>query len=91
MFYTEIHIKGTLNPSWADWFEELQISVCENGRTILCGNLPDRSAVYGILSRLSNLGITLISVTCEEAAAIELNLDEDPLSIDKGIDLQAKK
>ncbi|MBE0695444.1 MAG: hypothetical protein IH586_00820 [Anaerolineaceae bacterium] len=61
----EIHIKNRLDPDWADWFEEMQIEY-RQGSTILYGNLPDKSAVYGILSRLSSLGITLISVTCQE-------------------------
>ena len=66
MFHTEIHIKGKLDPSWADWFEEMQVQDGNAGNTVLCGDLPDRSAVYGVLSRLSNLGITLISVSCRE-------------------------
>lgn len=63
MIRTEIHIKGKLDSSW---FEEMQYQVNSSGDTILVGDLPDKSAVYGMLSRLSNLGITLISVTCHE-------------------------
>ncbi len=66
MFYTVIHIKGNLNPAWADWFEEMQVSSADGGCTVLRGILPDISAVYGIISRLSSLGITLISVHCNE-------------------------
>ncbi len=66
MFNTEIHIKGKLGQNWAGWFEEMQIEEGTGGETILYGNLPDKSAVYGILSRLSSLGITLISVNCRE-------------------------
>jgi hypothetical protein len=66
MFHTEIHIKGQLNPSWSDWFEEMRVRVNFSGDTILSGNLRDKSAVYGIISRLSSLGITLVSVTCRE-------------------------
>lgn len=66
MFLTEIRIKGKLEPDWSDWFEELKVQVNSSGDTILIGSLIDKSAVYGIISRLSSLGFTLISVTCEE-------------------------
>jgi len=66
MFHTEIHIKGMLDPNWSDWFEAMQMQANLSGDTVLCGDLPDKSAVYGVLSRLSSLGITLISVTCQE-------------------------
>jgi hypothetical protein len=66
MFHTEICIKGMLDPNWSDWFEDMQIQADVSGDTLLHGDLPDRSAVYGIITRLSSLGITLISVTCQE-------------------------
>ena len=66
MFKTEIYIKGYLDPTWVDWFGDLQVRTDEEGNLILFGNLPDRSAVYGVISRLSSLGITLISVQCNE-------------------------
>lgn len=69
MYQTEIHIKGRLNPSWADWFEGLAVQESgqqESGQheTILHGELPDMASVYGVISRLGSLVITLISVTC---------------------------
>lgn len=66
MIQTKIQIKGVLDPSWADWFGELEIQSNHSGDTILTGNLPDKSAVYGVVSRLSSLGITLVSMTCQE-------------------------
>jgi hypothetical protein len=66
MYQTEIHVKGKMNPNWADWFEELQVRDSDSDETILTGNLPDMAAIYGILSRLSSLVIPLISVTCRE-------------------------
>ena len=66
MFVTEVHIKEKLNPNWADWFEGMQVQVGPDGNTVLCGSLPDRAAVYGVLSRLGSLGITLVSVTCRD-------------------------
>ncbi len=66
MFHTEIHIKGKLDPNWSDWFEDMKVLEEPAGDTLLCGDLPDKSAVYGVISRLGSLGITLISVTCRE-------------------------
>jgi hypothetical protein len=66
MIYTKIQVKGILDPSWADWFGDMEIFLDPSGDTFLTGNLPDKSAVYGMVSRLSSLGITLISLTCQE-------------------------
>lgn len=66
MYHTEIHIKGRIDPNWSDWFEDMKVLEAPSGTTILCGLLPDKSAIYGVISRLSRLGITLISVTCQE-------------------------
>lgn len=66
MFQTEILIKGKLHPDWSEWFEEMRISTSQTGDTLLLGTLPDQSAVYGVISRLSSLGITLLSVSCHE-------------------------
>jgi len=66
MYQTEIHVKGKINPKWADLFEELQVRDESSDETILIGVLPDMAAIYGVLSRLSNLVIPLISVTCRE-------------------------
>ena len=66
MFYTKIKIKGKLDQNWSDWFEALQVLENQSGDTVIFGNLPDRSAVYGVISRLSSIGITLISVSCQE-------------------------
>jgi hypothetical protein len=65
MVITEIHIKGKLDPGWSDWFEEMQIESSKE-ETVLRGSLPDQSSVYGVISRLSSLGLTLISLTCRE-------------------------
>lgn len=68
MFQTEIHIKEKLDPNWSDWFNDMKVLEGPSGDTTLYGNLPDKSAIYGVISRLSSLGITLISVSCQEEA-----------------------
>jgi hypothetical protein len=60
--YYEIRVIGHLECNWADWFDGFTISNLENGEAVLSGLLPDQAALYGILNRISNLGIPLISV-----------------------------
>lgn len=60
--YYEIHIKEHLDDRWADWFNGLDISLEEDGSTILSGPLADQAALHGILKKVRDLGLTLISV-----------------------------
>jgi hypothetical protein len=60
-FY-QIRIKGHLDDTLASWFEDLTISNQENGEALLSGHIQDQAALHGILNRISNLGLTLISV-----------------------------
>ena len=58
----QIRVKGHLDATLAGWFEELTISNLEGGDAVLSGHLPDQAALQGVLNRISNLGLTLISV-----------------------------
>ncbi|MFC2027906.1 hypothetical protein ACFLU3_04385 [Chloroflexota bacterium] len=58
----EIRVEGHLGGHWADWFAGWQILHDEDEATLLRGEVVDQSALYGILSRLSGLNLTLISV-----------------------------
>jgi hypothetical protein len=60
-FY-EIRIAGHLDAHWADWFDGMSITLEENGNTILSGLVPDQPALYGILRRVRDLGLPLVSV-----------------------------
>lgn len=64
-FY-EIRVKGHLDPSWSDWFDGLTITHEDNGETLLAGTLTDQAALHGLLNRVSDLGIPLISVNTVE-------------------------
>jgi hypothetical protein len=66
MYRTEIHVRGKINPNWSDWFGELQMQSTSSDETLLLGELPDMSAVYGVISRLGSLVIPLVSVVCVE-------------------------
>ena len=58
----EIRIKGHLGSQWIDWFEGLTITLEEDGHTILTGQILDEAALHGLLKRVRDLGIPLISV-----------------------------
>lgn len=66
--YYEIKIKGHLNPGWTDWFDGFTVAHLDNDVTLLFGWLPDQSALYGLLKRVRDLNLTLISVTSESPA-----------------------
>lgn len=58
----QIRVNGHLDDALASWFEGLTISNQEDGDALLTGHIQDQSALHGILNRISNLGLTLISV-----------------------------
>ena len=60
-FY-EIRIEGHLDAQWQDWFDNLSIIREEDGITLLSGSVPDQPALYGILRRIRDLGLPLVSV-----------------------------
>jgi hypothetical protein len=60
--YYEIRIKGHLDPYWADWFAGLQLTHQEPDETLLSGLLPDQAALHGLLERIRDLNLTLLSV-----------------------------
>ena len=57
----EIRIKGHLGPEWADWFEGLGITLEDNGDTLLTGPVVDQAALHGLLKKVRDLGMPLIS------------------------------
>jgi hypothetical protein len=57
----QIHIRGKLDPKWSEWFAGFSITHT-NGETVLQGSVPDQSALYGILAKIHDLGLTLIRV-----------------------------
>jgi hypothetical protein len=58
----EIRIKGLLDRRWSSWFEGLTITALDNGETLLAGPVVDQAALYGVLRKVRDLGIPLLSV-----------------------------
>ncbi|MCP5099850.1 MAG: hypothetical protein GY943_30205 [Chloroflexi bacterium] len=63
----QITVKGTLDESWSDWFDQLTITQSSNGTTILTGGIADQSRLLAILTRLHSMNLTLL--------ALETNLE----------------
>lgn len=58
----EIRLKGHLDGRWAAWFDGLSLSRASDGTTILRGPIPDQAALHGLLQRVRDTGLSLVSV-----------------------------
>jgi hypothetical protein len=58
----EIRLKGHLDDRWAAWFDGLSLSRESDGTTILWGSIPDQAALHGLLQRVRDTGLSLVSV-----------------------------
>ena len=58
----QIKIDGHLRPQWTEWFEGLTITLETDGATLLTGPVIDQAALYGLLKKVRDTGLTLIAV-----------------------------
>lgn len=58
----QITLKGHLQDDWSDWFDGLSLRCDETGNTLLTGDVVDQAQLYGLLKRIRDAGIELISV-----------------------------
>ncbi len=63
----EICLKGRLDSSWAEWLGGMSLTHSNDGTTVLAGPVADQVALHGLLQKLRDLGVTLISVNENEA------------------------
>lgn len=59
----QIRVRGHLGPQWAEWFGDLVVTTEDNGDTFLTGPVVDQAALHGLLRRVRDLGLPLLSVT----------------------------
>jgi hypothetical protein len=59
----EIRLEGRLEPRWSTWFDGFTVTACGDGTTILRGPVVDQAALHGLLNRVRDLGLPLLSVT----------------------------
>jgi len=58
----EIRVQGRIDEHWSDWFDDLTIAHTDEDETILSGAVADQAALYGLLAKLRDLGLHLLSV-----------------------------
>ncbi len=66
MLHIEITVMKRIDFNWSEWFEGLTIRHTDQGETILSGTVADQAALYGLLAKLRNLGLPLVSVNSVE-------------------------
>ena len=69
----QIRVKGHLvDQPWSDWFQELTITLEENGEMLLTGSIVDQAALHGLLKKVRDLGMPLLSVNRVEPGQQDL-------------------
>lgn len=71
----QIRIKGHLNEQWVDWFEGMNITLEEDGNTLLTGPVIDQAALHGLLKKVRDAGMTLLSVNQYYSTKGEISMD----------------
>lgn len=88
-FY-EIRIKGHLDAQWMTWFDGLTITLEEDGETLLSGSIADQAALHGVLKKVRDLGLPLVSVSQIKQHSnkeIEMNTNKSTIGIDPRVKL----
>jgi hypothetical protein len=61
-YFYEIRIEGHLDDKWQDWFDGMSVTLEPDGTTLLSGPVPDQPALYGLLRKVRDLGLPLLSL-----------------------------
>ncbi len=72
----QIRLKGHLGRQWAIWFEGLTLTLEENGDTLLIGPVTDQAALHGLLRKVRDLGLPLLSVIQVKPSQSDESSDE---------------
>lgn len=68
MLRVEMRVKGCLDEHWSEWFSEFEITHTAANETVLKGEVSDQTALYGLIARLRDLGLSLVGVELSEEA-----------------------
>lgn len=76
--YCEIVVKGHLDSGWSGWFEGLTITQNDRCETLFSGRIRDQAAFYGLLAKVRDMGLALISVkyTADNSSKVQSDLDD---------------
>ncbi len=77
----QIRIEGHIDCQWSEWFDDLVITYEEGGATLLTGAACDQAALYGLLKKVRDLGLFLISVNRVEPTLGKIAKDGSPSQI----------
>ena len=69
MHRVQIRVKGQIDERWSEWLDDLMIAHTEGDETVLTGSILDQAALYGLISKLRDLGLPLSAVSVEEEFA----------------------
>jgi hypothetical protein len=67
--YYEIRVRGQLDSHWSAWFEGLTLTLLENGETLIAGAIQDQAALHGILAKIRDLDLHLLSLVCVDCGS----------------------
>jgi hypothetical protein len=73
----QIRIKGLLDGRWSDWFDGMNVCATDNGDTLMTGPVVDQAALHGLLRKVRDLGMPLISVTHLESQTLSAKGEEE--------------
>ena len=85
----EIRIKGYLDDRWAEWFDGLSLTLDGDGTTVLFGPVVDQAALHGVLRKVRDLALPLISVIRvdrEQPEVLHVDADTDGTGSNKEVD-----
>ncbi len=72
----KIRIQGQLDNQWADWFDEMTITLDKDGNTLFTGPVVDQAALHGLLKKIRDLGLTLVSVCPGQPDNLDLSISK---------------
>jgi hypothetical protein len=64
----EIRVKGQIDQHWSDWFDDLTVTHTDQNETVLTGPIVDQAALHGLLAKLRDMALPIVSVNLSEEA-----------------------